>query len=75
MPVLFQIGLLQVEVVPFNFDEYDVTTGADFAAKEIVGGPKPREFTGEADTELAFRGRLFPRVLGGLDALDLCEAM
>ena len=75
MPVLFQIGLLQVEVVPFNFDEVSVTTGADFAAKAIVGGPKPREFTGEADTELSFRGKIFPQRLGGLDELDLCETL
>ena len=75
MPVLFQIGLLQVEVAPFSINEWDYETGADFAAKEIVGAPKPREFVGEADTDLSFRGKVFPQRLGGLDELDLCEAM
>ena len=72
---LWQIGLLQFQVAPMNVEGVEYETGADFAAKDIVGAAKPREFTGEADTELSFSGKLFPHRLGGLDELDLAESM
>lgn len=75
MSVLFQIGLLQIEVAPFNFDESELEMGFDFAAKDIVGAPKPREKVGQADTMLRFRGKLYPHRLGGLTELQIAERM
>jgi phage protein U len=75
MSVLFQIGLLQVQIAPFSVDTSDFETGSDWAAKDLVGAPKSREFMGEADTKLKFCGKLFPHRFGGLDELDTAEAM
>jgi phage protein U len=73
--MLFQLGTLTVEVLPFNVHEVTLDAGADFAAKDVIGALKPREFTGEGDSTLKLTGRVFPERFGGLDELGLLEQM
>lgn len=73
--MLFQLGALQVTLTPFNAHEVSRETGADFAAKDILGAPKAREFVGEADEKVTLSGRLYPHRFGGLDELEILHAM
>jgi phage protein U len=71
--MLYQLGAVQFEVAPVNIHEVSREVGADFAAKDIVGSPRPREFVGEADEKITLSGKLFPahfRGLGGLAGLE-----
>ena len=49
--------------------------GADYAAKDIVGAMRPREFTGEADDRVKLSGRLFPQRLGGVAGVGALQAL
>ncbi len=79
--VLYQFGLVQWRVWPFNVHELTHTTASDYARKEIAGAPIFREWVGEGDEEITMRGKLFPRHFtatpanlgngtGDLEALD-----
>jgi phage protein U len=73
--MLYQLGALQFQVAPFNVHEVTLQTGADFAAKDVVGMRRPREFVGEADSQLTLIGRLFPSKFGGLADLKHLQNM
>lgn len=73
--MLYQLGTVQFEVFPVNIHGVDREVGADFAAKDIVGAARPREFVGEADGPASLSGRLFPQKFGGLGGLAALEAM
>jgi phage protein U len=75
--MLYQLGALQFDVAAFNMDEVTHDYGADFAAKDLVGAAKSREFMGPADEKLSFRGTLFPLKpgFGGLDHLGILSEM
>lgn len=73
--MLYQLGSLTFEVWPFNTEETVRETRADFAAKDVLGSLRPREFMGEGDNSFTFTGRLFPEKLGGLSGLDALDAM
>jgi hypothetical protein len=72
---LYSWGTLQFEVHPLNVHEVDHSTASDWAKKEIAGAAIYREWVGENDEELFFRGRLFPYRIGGLDGIEVLEAM
>lgn len=65
-PVLMQWGDMQFQVYPLNIHEYDHETATDWAHKEIAGAAIYREWVGENDEILYFRGRLFPYRIGGI---------
>ncbi|WP_036291596.1 phage tail protein [Methylosinus sp. PW1] len=73
--MLYQLGTVQFDVAPVNVAEMEREVGADFAAKDIVGGPRPREFVGEADEPLRLSGTLYPGKFGGLGGLSTLETM
>lgn len=73
--MLYQLGALTFAVWPFNTHQVGRDTGADFAAKDLVGSPRSREFVGEGDEQITLEGRLFPEKMGGLSSLDLLHAM
>lgn len=73
--MLFQLGSVQFDVAPVNVHEASREVGHDFAAKDVIGAPKPRESMGEADEKVSMSGRLFPHRLGGLGGLAALEAM
>lgn len=68
--MLFQLGTVTFEVFPVNVTGHDRDTGADFAAKDIMGGMRSLEFTGEGDETRSFDGVIFPDKFGGLSTLD-----
>lgn len=71
---LYQWGPLQFQVWPLNVHEVDHETGSEWAHKLVVGAPIYREYTGEADDVIFFRGRIFPYRIGGMSSLELFEA-
>ena len=73
--MLYMIGPLQFEVFPLNVHEMSHDLGADFAPKDVIGAARPREFTGEADEQIRFSGRLFPHFSGGLGELEALKMM
>ena len=72
---LYQLGAIQFQVVPVNISEVSRETGSDFAAKDVMGAPRPREYVGEADERLTFAGTLFPQKFGGLSGIDALQAI
>jgi phage protein U len=72
---LYSWGTVQFEVHPLNVHEVDHSTATDWAKKEIAGAAIYREWVGENDEELFFRGRLFPYRIGGLENIEAVEAM
>ncbi|PPQ37064.1 hypothetical protein SAMN06265338_11517 [Rhodoblastus acidophilus] len=73
--MLYQLGALTLDVTPFNTHEVERETGFDFAAKDVVGGMKPREPMGEADETVTLECRLFPHRFGGLSGLSVLDGM
>jgi phage protein U len=73
--MLYQLGNVQFEVAPVNVHEVAHEVGADFAAKDIVGAARPREFVGESDEPFTLSGKLFPAHFGGLGGLEALESM
>lgn len=73
--MLYQLGAAQFEVAPVNIHQVKRQLGADFAAKDIVGAPRPREFVGEADEQITLLGKIFPAHFGGLGGLSAMEEM
>jgi hypothetical protein len=74
-PVLYSWGLIMFEIFPLNIHEVDHETATDWAHKEIAGAPIYREWVGENDELLHFRGRIFPYRIGGMSDLELFESM
>lgn len=68
-------GPLQFAVQPLNYNEVDHTTEAEFARKDVAGAPPPREWVGEGDEEIYLRGKVFPMRIGGLNELEVMDAM
>ena len=73
--MLYMIGPLQFEVAPLNVHEISHDLGADFAAKDVIGAQRSREFSGVSDEQIRFAGRLFPQRLGGLGELETLKQM
>ena len=75
MAILYQLGAFTFDVFPVNVDAVERQVGADYAAKDIVGAMRPREFTGEADDRVKLSGRLFPQRLGGVASIGALQAL
>jgi phage protein U len=75
MTTLYQLGAIQFQVAPVNVSEVSRETGSDFAAKDVMGAPRPREFVGEADERLTFAGTMFPQKFGGLSGIDTLQSI
>lgn len=75
MAILYQLGAFTFDVFPVNVHEVERQMGADYAAKDIVGAMRPREFTGEADDRVKLSGRLFPQRLGGSAGIGALQAL
>jgi|SRR5262252_8655131 len=73
LATLYQWGPIQFQVWPLNAHEVDHETSTDWAHKEILGAGVYREWTGENDETLHFRGHLFPYRLGGMSAMERFE--
>lgn len=71
--MLFQLGAVTFEVFPLNVDKATREVGADYAAKDVIGAPKPREFTGEADETVELSGTLWPSKFGGLSTFEALQ--
>ena len=75
MAILYQLGAFTFDVFPVNVHEVERQMGANYAAKDIMGAMRPREFTGEADDRVKLSGRLFPQRLGGTSGIGALQAL
>lgn len=73
--MLFQIGPLTLDTIPFAAESFSRNAGADLAVKPVMGGLQPREFMGEADESITISGQLLPTRLGGLTELELAYSL
>ena len=73
--LLYQWGTaITFEVWPLNVYEFDHETDTDWAEKEIAGAAIWREWVGENNETIYFRGRLFPYRIGGFSEIEMFEA-
>lgn len=73
--MLFQIGPLTLDTLPFAAESFDRNSGVDLAVKPVIGGLQPREAMGEADETITISGQLLPTKLGGMTELDLAYSL
>lgn len=73
--MLFQIGPLTLDTIPFSAESFSRSAGADLAVKPVMGGLQPREMMGEADESITISGQLLPTRLGGLTELELAYSL
>lgn len=76
--MLYQIGTVQLSTFPLPIDAVERESAADFAAHDLLGRLRSREFVGEGDETITLRGRILPFVpeLDGredLEALQGCR--
>lgn len=78
---LWQWGPVQFELYPLNIHELDHNTATEWARKEVAGAAIYREWVGENDEQIDFRGRVFPEFFegqgkpSGLSHLDQMDRM
>ena len=73
--MLFQIGPLTLDTLPFAAESFSRNAGADLAVKPVMGGLQPREFMGVADESITISGQLLPTRLGGMTELELAYSL
>jgi phage protein U len=73
---LYTLGSLTFEQLPFSLTAVVASRAADWAAKDVLGTMRPREFTGLGDERLEFTGRLFPQTFAdNKNSRDLLDQM
>jgi hypothetical protein len=73
--MLFQVGPVGIDTFPLGPEGFNRNSGADLAAKPVMGGLQPREYMGEADQGITITGRVLPTKLGGLPQIDQLHAL
>lgn len=73
--MLYQLGVLSVKVQPFNVNKVQSDRSTDYVAKPVLGAEPPMEYVGEGANTWRLSGDLFPKVIGGLNELQLLQAM
>ena len=73
--MLMMIGLVALEVAPFNATEYTHAQSASHAEKPVLGTRAPLEFTGQGAETWQVRANLFPERFGGEDNLTTLSLM
>ncbi len=71
--MLYLLGAVALDTVPFSIDEVDRTAVADFAVKPLIGTAPGREFMGEGDDTIVLSGQLLPERIGGLTELEALD--
>lgn len=76
--MLYQIGPATVSTFPFSIDALKRETAADWAAKDLLGRRRGREFMGEGDETLKLSGTIFPynrQMPGAALILDILQGI
>jgi phage protein U len=61
--MMYTWGAIPFETYPLSLYEVQHVTATDWARKEIAGAAIYREWVGEQDEELHFRGKVFPHFI------------
>jgi phage protein U len=81
MVTLATWGAITFEIWPLNIHEVDHNTSTDWARKEIIGAPIYREWVGENDEEIHYKGRMTPVFFArwgkntGMSAMEAMEQL
>lgn len=73
--MLYQLGNLAIQVHPFNVDTVAHDAQTDYVAKPVLGAEPPLEYVGEGANRWRLSGKLFPKVIGGMNELQLLQEM
>lgn len=73
--MLYVLGVVLIQVQPFNIDKVRLKQSSDFVAKPVMGVEPPLEYVGEGSPVWRMSGTLFPKTLGGLLSLEVLDAM
>jgi phage protein U len=73
--MLYQVGTVQFEVLPFNTHDVSGDSSTDYADKDVVGARRPAEHVGEGEENLSLKGKIFPHAIGGLSSLNELQAL
>lgn len=73
--MLYTIGPILIDVAPFNADDVSREDSVDFAAHDLLGRRKTREFMGAGDDTINIKGSFLPFTPGknGLSALEVAR--
>ena len=75
MTALYVFGSVAFEVRPLNVDGVEEFGGSSAVRKDVIGGVRPVEMSGEGDEKVTLSGELRPTKLGGLDRLEALQTM
>lgn len=73
--MLYQIGTLTLDTMPFAAEEMGRRATSDFAVKPLVGRLPGREFMGEGEDSISITGQLLPSKIGGLTELETAHTL
>jgi phage protein U len=73
--MLYQLGVLSIKVHPFNVNKVQGDASTDYVPKPVLGAEPPMEYVGEGANTWRLSGDLFPKVIGGLNELQLLHSM
>ena len=72
--MLYQLGAVAFEVQPVNVAAAMIEVGADYAAHDLIGAMRAREFAGPSDLRVRLMGRLLPNRFG-MGGFEVLKAM
>ena len=73
--MLYVLGAVVADTVPFNVDAVSRSARADLVAKNVMGGLDKLELMGEGEDQLEFSGQLLPYRTGGLTQFEVLDQM
>ncbi|WP_338606848.1 phage tail protein [Pelagibacterium nitratireducens] len=73
--MLYQIGPITLDTMPFNADTMRRASGAAVAEKGVMGARPPLEFMGKGEDRITLSGRLLPTRIGGLTELETVRGL
>lgn len=73
--MLYMIGAVRVDTMPFSADTLAFEGGSSLARKPVMGGMQPIENTGQGDETITVEGQILPTKIGGLTELEVLNEM
>lgn len=73
--MLYQIGPITLDTMPFNADAMRRAGSAAVAEKAVMGSRPPLEFMGKGEDRITLSGRLLPSRVGGMTELETVRSL
>lgn len=72
--MLYSVGPLTIDTMPFSISEFQRSASADFAQKPLMGTMPGLEFMGEGEDKITLSGQILPFKTGGLTELEMAHS-